>query len=382
LRPLARAAAVGVLLAAAATAVATPLRHDLSGDTVVVFLVAVIAATWLAGLPGGLAATTLSALSLDYFVLSPIHHLEPGDEGHLLRLGSFIVVSALVGSLYDATRTARRRAEEGLVRERAKADELARTAAELRVANGAKDEFISLVSHELKTPLTTIVMEASLLERHATRAGAADDASALREITEEAQRLARIIDNLLSLARLDRGQRVATEPVLGARAVKLAVARHLARHGSREIRLDIDPHVIVAADPLHVDQILQNLLSNAEKYSPPGAPIDISVSQAGPDVMFSVADRGDGIAPEDVARVFEPFYRASSTAQRAPGIGVGLAVCRRLVEAQGGRIAAEPRRRGGTRVSFTLPIAEEEDGRSVALEAGSERRKAGPLRVS
>jgi two-component system, OmpR family, sensor histidine kinase KdpD len=125
----------------------------------------------------------------------------------------------------------------------------------------------------------------------------------------------------------------------------------------------------VAAEPNYLEQILQNLISNAIKYSPPGSPIDIQARREEGCVAISVLDRGSGIAPEEMERIFEPFFRSSSTAGQAAGIGLGLSVCKRLVDAQGGELWARPREGGGTEIGFSLPMYEDEDEPALAAAA-------------
>ena len=112
----------------------------------------------------------------------------------------------------------------------------------------------------------------------------------------------------------------------------------------------------VNADPTNFQHVLENLLSNAVKYSPPGSPIDLVMERREDELVISVLDRGKGITNEEATRIFEPFYRSKRTSHVTAGAGVGLAVCRRLAEAQGGRIWAQPREGGGSAFSIALPV--------------------------
>jgi two-component system sensor histidine kinase KdpD len=128
----------------------------------------------------------------------------------------------------------------------------------------------------------------------------------------------------------------------------------------------MDGATLVDAAPVYADQILRNLLSNAEKYSPPDAPINVSVVADDEETLVCVSDHGAGVPSDEMGHLFTPFYRSASTEHAAPGAGIGLAVCKRLVEAQGGRICAEPREGGGMTFCFSLRAIEESAGDSTA----------------
>jgi K+-sensing histidine kinase KdpD len=107
-----------------------------------------------------------------------------------------------------------------------------------------------------------------------------------------------------------------------------------------------------------VEQVIRNLLSNAEKYSSLTTPIEVRIERVANSMAISVLDRGRGFAPEEAELIFTPFYRSPRTADVAGGVGIGLAVCKRLIEVQGGRIWAHPRQDGGAEIGFSLPLAE------------------------
>jgi signal transduction histidine kinase len=232
---------------------------------------------------------------------------------------------------------------------------------ELRQANAVKDEFLGLVSHELKTPITTILGNAEVLRKRAALLDEADRVIALTDIQDEASRLQNIIDNMLVLARLETAQRIDLEPVLIHRLVLNVADRHMQRNPHRTVHVRYDdalPPVIGSST--YVEQVVANLLSNAEKYSSMQAPIDIGVARDGARMVVTVSDRGVGVPPNELERVFTPFYRSPGAANYAQGFGIGLAVCKRLIEVQHGRIWAEACPDGGTCFSFELPIAGDE----------------------
>src|SRR5262249_13391530 len=143
----------------------------------------------------------------------------------------------------------------------------------------------------------------------------------------------------LAIARMELGREIPTEPVILGILVDKVAAAFRSRVPAREVTvLNEAGSVMVPAEPTYIEQVVQNLLSNADKYSPAGAPIDILVDRQVEEVRVAVRDRGAGIAPEELNLIFDSFYRSSKTAATAPGKGLGLTVCKRLIEAQNGRI--------------------------------------------
>ena len=225
---------------------------------------------------------------------------------------------------------------------------------DLRRENATKDEFLGLVSHELRTPITVILGNAQVLLK-ALQIPSEGHYGALLDINSEAERLNRIISNLLVLARLEGGRAPETEPVLVNQIVERMAEQHRARYPGRVVNVAC-PAVVIPSlgNELYIEQILANLLSNAEKYSPTDAPIEVELVDLRDLQRVTVRDRGIGIAGEDPQRPFEAFYRSPEASQLGPGIGIGLAVCKRLVEAQGGEIRASAREGGGAEFAFTL----------------------------
>jgi signal transduction histidine kinase len=236
-------------------------------------------------------------------------------------------------------------------------DQLVEGNRRLAEATAAKDEFLGLVSHELKTPITTIIGNLALLER---RELPTDSALLVGDALSESERLAGIIDNLLLLARLDAGQEPATEPVLVNQLVRTAVERTRRQHPDRRVVIRPSDSFIVQANPDHLDMALRNYLGNAVKYGDPTHPIEVEISAGEDGAVVSVIDAGPGLSEQDLQRVFEAFYRASSTSSHVHGMGIGLTVCRRVVEAAGGHCWVETRRdRPGSVFRFSVPMLRE-----------------------
>ena len=229
----------------------------------------------------------------------------------------------------------------------------------LRVSNAVKDEFLGLISHEMRTPVTTILGNARLLRDRADRLAEEDRRMMFDDIGNEAERLTSIVENLLMLTRLESGAHVEFEPQVLAHVVRTSIEGYRSRHEGRAISLSSEPrHIIVEADRAYLEMLLENLLSNADKYSPPEAPIEVVIRSADASAEVLVLDRGIGLPPGEVD-IFAPFYRAEEARTRAAGVGIGLSVCRRLAEVLGGRMWAVAREGGGSEFGFSLPLAPE-----------------------
>lgn len=237
--------------------------------------------------------------------------------------------------------------------------------ARLRDSLASKDEFIGFISHELQTPLTVILGMSKLLTSR--RVPHEQQRDLLADIHSSAQQLDTMIGSLLTLARLGRAEEpIEREPVLMPRLLADVIERHRAGDTAHAYRLDVRTDAIALCDPTWTERVLVNLLGNAAKYSPPGSSITTLIEAAEGEVCVSVLDHGFGIAPEDVERLFEPFYRSPATRESVPGAGLGLTVCQRIVESMGGRIWARPRPAGGADFGFALPLAVE--GESVRAD--------------
>ena len=223
-----------------------------------------------------------------------------------------------------------------------------------------RNSLLSAVSHDLRTPLATITGSASALVEQEAQLDAAARRELAHAIQEEADRLNRLVHNLLEMTRLESGGvRVKKDWHSLEEVVGSALARVEKRLGERRVDIDLPPALpLVPLDPLLVEQVLINLLDNAIKYTPESSPIDISAAVEDRAVGVVVADRGPGFAPGEEAQIFEKFYRGQDAGTRA-GAGLGLAIARGIVEAHGGRITAEPRASGGAVFRFTLPLAAE-----------------------
>jgi two-component system sensor histidine kinase KdpD len=237
---------------------------------------------------------------------------------------------------------------------------LGEEAAEARVeaeASRTRAALFSSVTHDLRTPLSSIMASATSLLEEGVPFSDEQRGELLRTIQEESTRLNRLVANLMDLSRLRAGAlNPSREPLPVDELVASVIHRlrpQLARRPVRvTIRDDVPP---VPADVVQVDQVLTNLLENAVRYSPPGSQIDISAARWRDTVELRVADRGPGIPPDDRARVFEEFYRRDVDG-RTGGSGLGLAIAHAIVKAHGGAMWIEETPGGGTTVGLRLPV--------------------------
>jgi two-component system sensor histidine kinase KdpD len=278
---------------------------------------------------------------------SPQSRLGEPEERHLLNAFAGLIGSALERTqLADEARRATLRAETEQLR----------------------NALLSSVSHDLRTPLAVVTgATTALLDENGPR-----DEASRRDLIEtardEAERLNRLVGNLLDMTRLEAGAlKVRKEPQPIEEVVGSALNRMEDRLRGRDVHTSVPRDLpLVPLDPALIEQVLVNLLENATKYTPPGSPIDVSVHSNDDEVLVEVADRGPGVAPENAERVFDKFYRAREG--EGGGVGLGLTICRGIVSAHGGRIWVEPRPGGGALFRFTLPLERGEAVRPPLLK--------------
>ena len=222
------------------------------------------------------------------------------------------------------------------------------------------DEMFSILSHELRAPLTTIKGSSRTLLRHGAALEPATARQLLQDIDQEADRLHRLVDNLLELARTGVGaSALRTEPTAVDVLLRRVVADATPRAGSRRLRVRAPVDLPrPSIDPVRIEQVVRNLIDNAVKFSAPDGAIDISAVRQGSAIVVAVKDDGPGVATEYHDRVFERFFRVEREGSSVAGAGLGLAICKRFVELHGGRIDLESRPGHGATFRFTLPLDE------------------------
>jgi two-component system sensor histidine kinase KdpD len=248
----------------------------------------------------------------------------------------------------------------GLVVERERLRREATEAEVLRRTDQLRAALLNAVSHDLRTPLASIIASAGSLRQSDVVWTEQERAEFAQAIEDQAQRLDRIVGNLLDLSRIEGGTLRPEKGWYDLGALIDDVVGRLRPITSRHrvvvaVEEDLPP---VLLDYVEIDQVLSNLIENATKYAPAGTDILVRARRAGAEVRVEVADQGPGIPAPSLPHLFDPFYRVDKGKLRSKGLGLGLAVAKGLVDAHGGRIWVDGRPGGGAAFTFTLPLGE------------------------
>jgi signal transduction histidine kinase len=225
--------------------------------------------------------------------------------------------------------------------------------------NRLRDEFAAVIAHDLRTPIQSLRLQSELLLHSAEKGEVAVPVSAVERVHRATEELARMVDDLLDASRIE-ARRLAVQPqpiALVDRTTEVIEATKPAL-GEHPVALHVDaPAAPVAFDTDRFSQVLTNLLSNAAKYSAPGAPIDVHIRGNGQGASLSVVDQGWGIAPDELPRLFDRFYQARRARSQKSGLGLGLYIVRGLMEAQGGSISVRSEPGKGSTFTLWFPAA-------------------------
>jgi signal transduction histidine kinase len=236
--------------------------------------------------------------------------------------------------------------------------EVATDITERKQAEEFRDQYLALVSHDLRNPLNSITLRAGALEEILTARGLLEEAELASGIVSGAEHMARLVGDLSESARLESGHVELERAPVELTSLARAVARSL-EPVSHSPRITVEARVaplIVDADSERIVRVLENLIGNALKYSPANAPVRVEVT-AEREAKVSVIDRGEGISESDRKNIFERYFRTATAKKRKGGLGLGLYIARLIVEAHGGAIEVESTPGEGSRFTFTLPLA-------------------------
>ncbi|MEP6870382.1 MAG: ATP-binding protein [Anaerolineaceae bacterium] len=234
-----------------------------------------------------------------------------------------------------------------------------RTQAELLEVLRGKDDFLGQISHELRNPVTQIVGYSELLAKRFRDLPVEAQADSLESINTQAVRLQRLVENMLVLSRFERGVPMTSEPQLIQRLIPETLTEFRGRFPALRLEVNIEPSLPpVNVSASTIDQVVWNLLSNAQKYGRPGGVVELRCGFDGGWVEVAVLDEGQGVAAQEVPKLFQPYFRAAGTPPHIAGLGLGLSVCKRLVEAEQGELSALRRDTGGMEFRLRLRAVE------------------------
>jgi K+-sensing histidine kinase KdpD len=381
------------------TVLLLPFREQINSTTVAqAFLLVVLFVAIFWGSRPALLASVLGMLCFNFFFLPPFYTFTIADPQNWVALTVFFITALTVGQL---SARARRRAREAeaqrseinrLYEDLQEAFERASEAEAFKRSERLKSALLDAVTHDIRTPLTSIKASATLLleDREATeqveKLSPEEQESMLRVITHGADRLDRFVEGIVDLARIEAGDMKlyrnwgAVDDIIDA---ALAQAEPLTRQ--HQIRISVEDELpVVRVDARAVAEVIYTLIDNASKYAPPETLIIIEANRVADDLIeIAVEDQGFGIPSHLRGRVFERFYRVNdngAAGSSAGGIGMGLAIAKGIVEAHSGRIWIANAIAGhGARIVFTVPVGDDEpsvriDGNAQSVEAANTKR--------
>ncbi len=323
-----------------------------TGHVISLYLLVVLGGSATGGRILGFTLAIACFLLLNYYFQAPYNTLAVGKQHDWVVLLAFLITAGVATHLLT-------RAREEAAEARRHADEVERLsrvaehAEALREASRLKDILLASVSHDLRTPLTTIkALAEDVAKGGDTRAA---------EIGVQADRLSHMVGDLLDLSRIRAGALPIHAEINTAEDLVGALARQFAAVSRGRITTIVDlsqPALVGRFDFVQSLRILNNLVENALRYSPESDQVELSVGREGAHLVFRVADRGRGVDPAERDRVFDAFYRPADMAPETGRAGLGLSIARNLAELQGGTLTYEPRDGGGSEFLLRLPAAD------------------------
>lgn len=335
---------IGTAIAGALETIAEPVSLG------IVFIPGVLAIATVWGLWMGIGTAVLSALVFNFFFLPPLRTFTINAQHDIVALVVFVIVAAAGGTLAELARAraaeAERRREEAdraleeaaaLAAERDRMREDAIEADAVRRSDELKTSLLRSVSHDLRTPLTAIIAAGAALDSPSVTAAERHELS--DAVVDEGQRLARLVENLLDVSRLEAGKAEPHRESVELGELLAAARESIGTDGER-VRLSLDQDLPpLRADPTQLERAFANLLENAVVHGE-GQPVLVRSRLVGPRLVVRVVDQGPGIPENLRERIFEPFYRVPGAAS-AGGSGLGLAIARGFIEANGGEVEVE-----------------------------------------
>ncbi|HEY5951279.1 MAG TPA: ATP-binding protein [Kofleriaceae bacterium] len=355
-RPRVEPYVVALISVAGAALSRLALEPFLGGTQIwLTFWPATFLAAWFGGLRAGVTAVLLSLATVSVWLLPESAVLTPSRAG----IGAVVFAVCGIGFAYVSELARRSRSEERRLREIAEASQR-----EALAASRAKDEFLAVLGHELRNPLAPISSAASLMRLRTP------ESNELDVIERQVKHMSRLIDDLLDISRIVRGQLELQRSVhdlaaLVEKATEMVMPRRQ-RSGHR-FEIEVPTGIYIDGDAQRLVQVLTNILVNAIKFSSASEPIKIAARRDGERVVITVTDHGIGMDDSMLKKAFEPFVQARQDSDRASGgLGLGLAIARRLTELHGGELTAASTLGKGTTLTLTLPITHEAPSAALA----------------
>jgi K+-sensing histidine kinase KdpD len=378
---------VGLAAVLAVTVALLPFRSRLSRAVpALVLVIPVVIAAVMGRRVAALVTALAGAAFFSFSFVPPYDRVSIASAEDWVALAVFLLVAMVLGTVVAKEAERRQSAEERsdeihrlyerneqLVVERERLREEANRVALMERVDEQRSALLRSVSHDLRTPLATIRTVTSELRDGPEYSATARD-QLLDLVGDEAERLNRLVENLLSLSRIESGalqpdyQAVALDEMFDDRVRKL---ERLLRH----VRVEVDLPLglpLVHADYMQLDQVVSNLLENAARHAPPGSTVRVSARARGDMVEVAVEDEGEGVSAEERDRIFEPFRRSHGSSSS----GVGLAICKAILEAHGGVVGVQQAEGGGARFWFTVRAERAERAETEVAGQGSSVREA------
>lgn len=353
------AIAVAASVVSVATLIAIQSSVNLTTVALLLILLVMIMATW-AGRGPALLTSVLTVASLNFFFIRPLHTFHIREPQEWVTFAVFIISALVVGELSSLVKKKAEEAEgrrvriEELYRQLQDAFEQASQAETLHRSEKLKTALLDAVTHDLRTPLTSIKASVTALLDDST-AVTEGDREFLQVINEETDRLNRFVEEMMSLAQIEGGHLLLRcAPTSAEDIINNALDRSITGRAPAQVTID-DTLPLLEVDAATVAQALHEILENAAKYSAPGATIHVHAKRSNGSAEFSVENAGTPVPAQYREKVFEKFYRVPGTRQEK-GFGMGLAIARGIVEAHGGKIWMTAANGHGTVVRFTVPF--------------------------
>jgi K+-sensing histidine kinase KdpD len=331
----------GAGVVAVCSAISVVLRTRLTlTDLAMIYLLGVTAVAMKASRRVAIFTSILSVFAFHYFCVPLFDSFVLVDRIYISTLLAMLAVSLVISGL-----ASRMRSEASAARD-----------AEIRIEmERMKNSLLSSVSHDLKTPLSSIYGAATSLLEQGDRLESEDRRDLARNIASEAERLNRVVSNVLEMTRIDAGVEIrkdwqSVEEIVGA-----ALAHTDSALSGRPIQTRIPADMpLIRVDDVLIQQVLINLFENIAKYTPEDSPVEIRAYYTEDSIILCIQDYGPGFPPGDEERIFEKFFRGRGDNER--GVGLGLTICRAIIRAHDGTIRAANRRSGGAEIFIELPI--------------------------